>query len=541
MDSRALRKARSLFRRYWASSLFVLLGLGLWGWVSWEAGYVRMVTWEGGADYWEHSATLHALIENPWHPRHPHLATDAGSPRFGPQFLLVALIARAMQWDAIQAMTLASVLNILLFVCGIRAFFSSYFRHRLAPLYGLLVMFGGWWAGWHFSNVYALHVLFFVSAFPSTTALGLTLLGFAHVVRLLRAEVRRPWLSLLVLGLWAAAVLIIHPLTAMLSLTGALLLALAEPAVSWRRRLQVAGAVVIGCASAHFWPYFSPWLVLRGGHGEAADWAEQSVQQAADLHVKTKLHDFYRPLPLLKALGLGAITLLALPYFFLRRRRWFVGLGALSMLLPFLGNAFVELPLGHRFVLLAIVYLHIGLVWLLLKLTPGHAGAFRFLRRRFLGLVSALIVTATLLVFCAHSVQLAQKALDAPRYRGESPIVRTMRELAVVAGPGAVVLATPAASWPVPTFGPKVLVLFHLDPLVPDARERANRVRRFLQPGASDAERFEILTRYGVSHILVQRETGPLAQFLAKNCTVRRIGSGYNLYTLSPRTSSVAP
>ena len=55
------------------------------------------------------------------------------------------------------------------------------------------------------------------------------------------------------------------------------------------------------------------------------------------------------------------------------------------MLLPFVGNAFVELPLGHRFVLLAIVYLHIGLVWLLLRLTPGHAGAFRFLRAPRLG------------------------------------------------------------------------------------------------------------------------------------------------------------
>ena len=95
MLSPALRKTGAWFQRHWASALFVLLALGIWGWVSWEAVYVRMVTWEAGADYWEHSATLHALIENPWHPRHPHLATDAGSPRFGPQFLLVALIARA--------------------------------------------------------------------------------------------------------------------------------------------------------------------------------------------------------------------------------------------------------------------------------------------------------------------------------------------------------------------------------------------------------------------------------------------------------------
>ena len=233
------RAARTLFRRYWASTLFVLCALGIWGWISWEAAYVRMVTWEGGADYWEHSATLHALIENPWHPRHPHLSTDAGSPRFGPQFLLVALIARAVGWDAMQAMTLAAVLNTLLFLCGIRLFFRSYFRHPLAPLYGLLVMFGGWWVGFHFSNVYSLPMLFLVASFPSTTALGLTLLGFALAVRVLRGQVARPRLALVAVGLWAGAVFIIHPLTAMMSLSGALVLAVSERTAGLAAALRV--------------------------------------------------------------------------------------------------------------------------------------------------------------------------------------------------------------------------------------------------------------------------------------------------------------
>ena len=543
MLSPALRKTGAWFQRHWASGLFVLLALGIWGWVSWEAVYVRMVTWEAGADYWEHSATLHALIENPWHPRHPHLATDAGSPRFGPQFLLIALIARACSWDAIQAMTLTAVLNMLLFLCAIRVFFRSYFRHPLAPLYGLLVMFGGWWLGFHYSNVYALPVLFSVASFPSTTALGLTLLGFALCVRLLRAECRRPRLALVVLAVWAAAVFIIHPLTAMMSLSGALILALAEPKASWRLRFEVVFAVVLGCALSHFWPYFSPWVVLRGGHGESADWAGQSVQQAGELHVKKKLHEFYQPLALLKALGLGSLTLLALPYFFLARERWFVGLGVLSMLLPFVGNAFVELPLGHRFVLLAIVYLHIGLVWLLLRLTPGHAGAFRFLARRSWGIVSALLIATTLLIFSAHSVLTARALLTEPRFRTGrgSPVIRNMRSFAAIAGPDAVVLGTPLLSWALPTFGPKVLVLFHQDPLVPDANERAFRVRRFLAPATSDDERRTILARYGVSHVLVQREASSLARFLAKTSTVHRLGAGYRLYTLSPNASLVSP
>jgi hypothetical protein len=541
LDSYPVRFVRASFKRYWASALFVLLAAGIWGWVSWEAAYVRMITWEPGSDYWEHSASLHALIENPWHPRHPHLAIFAGSPRFGPQFLLVALVCRAFEWDAIQAMSLAASLNTLLFLCGIWLFFRSYFRHRVAPLYGLLVMLGGWWLGYHYSNVYALPELFSVASYPSMTALGLTLLGFAHTVRLLRGEVRRRWLGLVVLGVWAGAVFIVHPLTAMLALSGALLLALAEPHAPWRLRFQVAGAVIVGCGLSHFWPYFSPWVVLRGGHGRDADWAGQSLQQAADLHVKRRLHHFYRTMPLLKTVGLGTLTLLALPYFFLRRRRWFVGLGTLGMLVPFVANTFVEIPLGHRFVLLAIVYLHIGLVALLLRLTPGHPGAFRILRRWWLGIPSALLVAATLLVFFAHSVQSARALFDNPRYRNrESPVILNMRALAAAVGPGAVVLGNAGVSWPLPTFGPKVLLLLHDDPLVPDAVQREHWVKHFLHPSASDDERRETIRHYGVSHVVLQREMGPV-QFLGKNAKFRLLGGSYRLYTLRPDAAGATP
>jgi len=540
-----LREAFAWFeRQHWASVAFVLIALAVWGLVSWEATYLRLITWESGADYWEHSATLHALIENPFHPWHPHLALHSGSPRFGPQFVAIALIARVAHWDALQAMTLAAVLNTALFLYGIRAFFLSYFRHPLAPLYGLLVMFGGWWIGFHFSNVYALPKLFMVSAFPSTTALGLSLLGFSWIVRLLRAKLRHPRLWLLVVCVWAAAVFIIHPLTAMMSISGAFLLALCVPDAPWRLRLEVAGAVVVGLALSHFWPYFSPWVVLRGGHGEAAEWAEQSLQQAqAGLQVKRKLHDFYQPLRLLMALGLSSITVLALPYFLLRRERWFVGLGAIGMLVPFVGNAFVELPLGHRFVLLAIVYLQIGLVWLLLRLTPGYPRAFRFVRRRWLGVVSAVLVSVTLLVFNVHTVELTRALFQGPhaRPRRESSLIQNARAFAEAAGPGAVVLASPRLSWPLPTFGPKVLVLFHEDPLVADAAARERGVRRFLSQGGSDDERSAILARYGVTHVLLQRETGSPVRFLAKTSSVRMVGTGFRLYTLSPSASSEQP
>ncbi|HTA91150.1 MAG TPA: hypothetical protein VK745_16300, partial [Polyangiaceae bacterium] len=503
--------------------------------------WVRSVTFEGGSDYWEHSATLHALMQKPWHPSNPHLVSLAPSSRFGPQFLLIALVARGLHLNVLGAMSLSAVANTLLFVLGIRVFFSTYFRHPLAPLYGLLVMLTGWWHGFHYSNVYQLHVLFTVASYPSTTALGLSLLGFALAVRLLRAELARPKVALAVLLLWTAAVFIIHPLTAMLTLSGTGLLAICVPKAGLRVRLELIATLVAGLIFARFWPYFSPWEVVRGGHGAAAGWAGDSLNQMADLHVKRTLHEFYHADGLIAALGMALLALLALPYFLIRRERWFVGFGALSMLLPFVVNVFVDLPLGHRFVLLAIVYLHIGVVWLLLKLTPSYEHAWPLFDRPWSKVAAACGIAALLVVFAVHSALLARDTLRNPKFysRPESPVVSNMKAFADAAGQNAVVLASPLLSWPLPTFGPKVLVLYHYDPLVSDQTEREFYVARFLGR-STDEQRAQILAHYGVTHVLLSRESSSgLLRFLDQHSTVRRVGTGYRLYTLDPSAKTL--
>jgi hypothetical protein len=530
------RSLQESLRRHFPDLLFVVCALSIFAWVSFDAVRVRSVTYEGGSDYWEHSAALHALLEKPWHPDNPHLVSPASSSRFGPQFVLVALLARALHVDALGAMALAAVLNTLLFICGIRVFFATYFRHPLAPLYGLLVMFCGWWQGFHYSNVYALHVFFTVASYPSTTALGLSLLGFALAVRLLRAQLAQPRLALAGLVLWAAAVFIIHPLTAMLALSGVGLLAVTEPNAPLRVRLELLGVLALGLALSHFWPYFSPWHVVRGGESASAGWAGPSTKRAPGLHFKPQLHAFYEPVGLVSALGLSLIAFLGLPYFLLKRERWFIGFGALSMLLPFAVNAFIDLPLGHRFLLLAIVYLQIGVVWLLLRLTPGSPCAWPFLTRRWARLAAPLGIFALLSVFVTHSVRLAHEQLDSPKFyrHSESPVVRNMKAFAAAAGPGAVVLANPLLSWPLPTFGPKVLTIFHDDPLVFDEAARELDSSRFLGR-ASDEQRAQILARYGVTHVLLGHESnGSLLKFLAQHATERAVGTGYHLYTLDP-------
>ena len=113
-------------------------------------------------------------------------------------------------------------------------------------------------------------------------------------------------------------------------------------------------------------------------------------------------------------------------------------------------------------------------------------------------------------------------------------MVHNMKAIAEAAGPGAVVLTTPLLSWPLPTFGPKVVTLFHDDPLVVDLATRELDVAHFLGR-ASDEQRSQILARYAVTHVLLGRESnGALLRFLRGHGTARPVGTGFQLYTLDP-------
>lgn len=525
-------------RQRWASLAFFVLCALLFVWVASDAFGARIATMSQGADYWEHSATLRALIDDPLHPRNSHLLSDASSPRFVPTFIASALLARAFGFDALGGMGIASCLHMLLLFAGIFAFFRSYFRDSRAPLYGLLVMFGSWYDAWSFSNVYQLKIFFAVVSYPSTAGLGLSLLGFAATLRALREASRVRWLAVTVLVL--ALLMITHALTAMMGFAGAGLLALTERKIPWHMRAKVVGAIGLGLLLSLAWPYFSVRGVLTGGsHDEVAAIA-RGLQ--GDVEPTGRLHQFYRQKGLLHTLGLALLGLPISLYLMARRRHWFISLGALAMLLPFIVNAYVPLPLGHRFILLAIFFLQVAVVWLLLKLSPGSPETFRWLTAGRRGWFPSLLVASLLLTLLWWSVDGALGNIDhaARRRRGaiESVYVRYARSVANIAGTSAVVITDSRSGWPLPTFGPKVLTLLHGNPLVPDEGARNVAVARFFHPSTSDQARFQIIEQYRVTHVLAKRaQVRRIESFVSRFARRRALPGGYVLFTLRARPS----
>jgi hypothetical protein len=522
MSTDTRQKALGFARTYWSDAVYVLCSLALLAWVAWDAIYARSITWKSGSDYWEHSAVLRAWIQNLANPEHPMIGGEVSSPRFSPHFLIVAVLARLLGVDAIGAMSIAEVLNTALLLVGIYVFFRTYFRSRLASLFGLLVMFGSWLDAPHFSNVYKLDVYFSVAGYPSNATLAVTLITFTIAVIVLRSERERRGL----LGLLAVLfgyIYITHPLTAMMSLTGALILAAVEPGIARRRRVLVGGSVVAGLLLSALWPYYPAIRMVTGG---TVDRVSNDIEEGS-----FTLHPFYAPDMMFDIVGYAIVGVALIPYFLIRRKQLFLALGPLPLLAVFLANAFVQLPLGHRFILLATFYFQASLVWLLLRLVSRDTLAAAWWKAPA---VRALVASAIgiFFVYLAYdNVKDARKRFTRAMLVRESPTVRFGRRVAELVGPNAVVLADKLTSWSLPTFGTHVVAFHHRNPLVPDALERNAAVARFLG-SASDDKREEILERYKVTHVIVSGRRGSADRFLSGRGSVQLLPGDSRLYTL---------
>ena len=514
MSSRIL----SLLRRYWPELAYVALALGVWGWIVTEAFTTRSITYRPTSDYWEHTAALRSLLEDPLEPRNPQLATSASSPRFGPHFVLIALLARPFTDDPLDAMGLSSALNTALFVLGIYVFFRRYFADRLAPLFGLIVMFGSWFDAPHFSNVYKLSVFFSTAGYPSTAALAITLLGFALTLFAAHHPERR-WIFGLLAVIWGY-VFLTHPLTAALSLSGAVLIAVTEPGLPLRRRLVLAALPVAGLALAALWPYYPAFQMV----------AHRTVDEVAS-DVAEPLNQFYEWRTVRQTLGLAALGVPCILYLAVRRLRLFVVLGFASMIVPFLVGIYVQIPLRHRFILLAVFYLQIALVWLLLVFSGREAQLGTTTpQRRYAGAA----IAAGLLVYAAWSNLAAAAERFAELEPGGSPTVKVGRTIGRLAGDQAVVMAGRQASWAIPTFGPRVVSLLHENPLVPDEGDRQLAVEAFYaKEGVSSADRDAILQHYGVTHVLLPERRTDLEPYLFSRGRPRSLPSGSRLFAIT--------
>lgn len=480
-------KQRALASAWHASFAIIVLALVLLG-----LQYGRNELF--GDDFFEHAAVVRALIRDPWHPKHPLLAVDAPHAFFSPYALVLALIARAIDAEAVPTLVAAGVVNMIVFALGLRQFIRACAPAESAPAAATLalmfcVFLWGRAANWEWSGFFNLSSLVSVQPYPSTFAAGLTLWALAIAMRI--TPERRQGLAFV--AVVSALLWVTHPTTAVALVTALAAVFVARGPRAPRPFLIEAGiwaaAAALAFAVATRWPYF-PLL------GLAADGSSAEFDRVSHL----LYHGFFLRSWAAVLVGVPAFGVAAVRSF---RPSWTTserGRDVVVWLVVF----FAALYLG------GFVTGHFGLgrvvSWLVLSLQIGAAlviaDGLRSAGERSTTAWHAIAVAPAVMLILvaivlpsAFPVAFVGTQNDAPRLAGD--ILRD------IVGEDDVVLSDLSTSFTLPAVTGKIVASRHPLYWVPDHDARRHELDVFFRSDTSDDERRAILRRRDVRFILI--------------------------------------
>jgi hypothetical protein len=535
-----------------AATLFVAVALFFGIWLTWDATFHRLVTYSLWADYWEHTAALTEWMRNFSAPANPHVLDDSLSPRYMPQFWVLAFMGLFFGLTSIDLMSISAVVNYILITVGLFLFTRAYFRDPWAPLISFIAVYMFWGVSWNWSNLYQFKSFFYVAGYPSSFVFGLSLISFWTVLKTLRGDYSAVIASFLLFVL-AALMFLCHPLTAVFGIVGCVLLVFTESSVSGGRRLAILLALGAGLIATELWPYFSAWKVALGLYGAGQ---EQWFSSGGGSGVLSRFasgdwqHIFYDPRLVITILGPALLGIPACVWLAVRKEGRFIVTGAVVMSIPYFINIFVELPLAHRFLLFTVFYLQLAMVWVILQVIdawrtiprPPQAQAYMMGTLAFLALI--VVSNVVLLATEFRGYTFSPKHLTMIDKRAQIPDRLSVVELySKLTGPlaeSSVVLSTAQVGWPLPTVKGKVVALYHENPMVADQNQRYRDTMEFFYRQLEDQQRTDIIRGYQATHLLVSDSdtavapevSAALATWLSEHAIpVAKVGS-YRMYDI---------
>lgn len=485
--------------------LFWLITLGLVAYVALCTPFRDNVL---EADAWEHHRAVVALTHDLWHPGNPTFATDEPSIRYSPYTVSLAVISRATGIDPWHVLSAAAALNTLLLCLAVRALLGALGRADASAL-ALIVMVSLYGGAPGYANSYALADLPWHQVNPSAFAFPVILFSWAIFVRFvapLRPEPARggSFALWLILTLMLAAAILDHAMTGALGFLGLGVFAVAVPGTRPAKlhRLVFVGASAVGAALLCVaWPWYSFSTALLHSPNKAY-WYNPAI-------VRLMLTQWCAP-----ALVLSLWAMTARDFATVR----VLLIGGFACLCMGLGAIFVHSPTLARLPLPGLIFFHLAIAITAQDsafLSPSAwAARIRGLHGpRDIATPAAFATAAAIVMFYFLAPQLAAiprephlaRAYVAPLLHRENkqPDWRRLYAKALVpVHTGDVVLSDPRTSWPVPSFGGRIVAADHYEFFTLDQPQRDRDAEGFFTV-ATDRERLPILDRYNVRWILV--------------------------------------
>jgi hypothetical protein len=220
-------------------------------------------------DLWQHLAAIQALIDKPLHPSNPFLLSDQPSRLFGPLWVAVALVCRALNLTAQTGFVIGAAIGMAALAAGAWLLGTARENGPAGGFALLGAMLGGWLMPLPFTGYHNIPTLLFSGGYPAIVAVGASLMLWGLALR---------WLNLRrSCSLGAAIVATValgfgtHPLGMVVGLAGALLIAIGQPDADRSDRISLALLICAGVLLTLGWPWFHPFRVV--GSAISPEWA----------------------------------------------------------------------------------------------------------------------------------------------------------------------------------------------------------------------------------------------------------------------------
>jgi hypothetical protein len=452
----------------------------------------RVITRELRHDIFEHAASVRELGTNPDGPMHPLFLIEAPHSLFSPYSYVLGLIHGATGADPVSVLAAAGILNLVLLAFGLHSFVRVFTRSAWAPTLAVifsLVLWGLLPPAW--SGMLHLQSIGYGLPYPSALVLGTVLLCLAQLHTYL---FHGGWPRLVLISAVTAFGILSHPYTAaLLAIGAAAFMIKAFGTAPGHRLVRVVAAGVTGAAMTLLWP-FVPIADLILGQGEA--WGDTHRQ----------VYESLVPWTFLAWIGVPALVIRARHDL----RDPLVLIFAITALAYAAGFVLGQYNVG-RLLPILVLALHVSLAVVIADWWERRGAA-----REGRGAVWMVRVGSAALVMLMGLSTLRVAVATHDSYATIASIARRVPQYEVV-------MADLETSRRVPVWGGKVVGWDGALPFITDVDDRKLDVERFFAEGTTQAERTEILNRWGAGWVVIDSTRISIDQ--ATQARIERLGT----------------
>ena len=416
-------------------------------------------------DSWHHIAVLGELIANPFDPSNPHIPTGEPSRYYSPLAVVAGILGKIFSLTVWQVYSALSVITCIGFVAGCWLFAKKYYQTAWAPLLLLLTLLFAWGEGKGHAGFHNFSTFFSSAAYPTTQALVLGI--FCWYLALVALEHERLRASITAgLAAMTAVLFLTHQFSGVIMSAGTGSLILFHQTADIRTKFKLIAILAIAGLATFLWPYFNPFDV---------------VFSAADPRWKSDVEETHQLGYVLAMMAPALAGIFGVRNLETKKIRWEIALPVLFFGGFYLISTLADMSIAHRVPPALMLYLHLGLVWLLLSLKPLFAKSKLF--AILITIAGASLVISNIVTASSPRMKEIQKR---DLYGRMMDSVKMMQSHVPE---GSIAFASDLAVFPYQSTGRRVVSIPRPEPVAFSLPERQAATDRFFNEDTSQSER----------------------------------------------------